>query len=90
MVNLMGQVTESQRWGLGNLTAASFKGGWGPDSSGRYLVRQFGIVTIDGKRVAVAIAVEPRDGSFGSGTAALSTIARWLGTQRFPGPGHCG
>ena len=27
VVNLMGQVTESQRWGLGNLTAASYKGG---------------------------------------------------------------
>ncbi len=89
VVSIMGQVTSSQRWGLGSLPLANFKGGWGPDASGRYLVRQFGIVTIGGKRVAVAVAVEPRDGSFGSGTAALSSIARWLGSQDLPGPGHC-
>lgn len=89
VVSTMGQVTESQRWGLGSLPSANFKGGWGPDRSGRYLVRQFGIVTIGGKRVAVAVAVEPRDGSFASGTAALSSIARWLGSQDVSGPGHC-
>ena len=89
VVSIMGQVTSSQRWGLGSLPSANFKGGWGPNSTGRYLVRQFGIVTIGGKRVAVAMAVEPRDGSFGSGTSALSSIARWLGSQELPGPGRC-
>lgn len=89
VVSVMGQVTGSQRWGLGSLPSANFKGGWGPDTSGRYLVRQFGIVTIGGKRVAVAVAVEPRDGTFGTGTAALSSIARWLGSQDISGPGHC-
>ncbi len=87
-VGLMGRVSAGQRWGLGRLDEAVFKGGWGPEPGGAYLVRQFGVVTIGGHRVAVAIAAMPRAGSFEQGTAVLDSIARWLATQRLPaGPG---
>ena len=63
---------------MGQIPAAHFKGGWGPDPQGRYLVRQFGIVPINGRNVAVALAVRPHDGSFDSGTSALSKVTTWL------------
>ncbi len=80
VLSLMGQVTSSQRWGLGTLGAsARFKGGWGPGTSGGYLVRQFGVITLPrGGQLAVALASEPADGSFATGTANLTVMARWL------------
>jgi hypothetical protein len=74
----MGKISAGQRWGLGQIPAAHFKGGWGPDPQGRYLVRQFGIVPIHGKNVAVALAVRAHDGSFDSGTKALTKLTTWL------------
>jgi hypothetical protein len=74
----MGKVSAGQRWGLGQIPAAHFKGGWGPDPQGRYLVRQFGIVSIHGRNVAVALAVRAHDGSFDSGTRALTKVTTWL------------
>jgi hypothetical protein len=82
VLSLMGQVIGSQRWGLGSAgggTSALLKGGWGPARSGPYLVRQMGILTLPGGRqVAVTMATIARDGSFASGTANLTRIARWL------------
>lgn len=76
---LMGQIEQDQRWGLGVIPKAQFKGGWGPSESGPYLVRQFGfIANASGAVSVVAIAVEPGSGSFGDGTAELTTIAKWL------------
>jgi hypothetical protein len=74
----MGKISADQRWGLGQIPGAHFKGGWGPDPHGKYLVRQFGVVTINGRDVAVALAVRPHDGSFDSGTNALSKVTAWL------------
>jgi hypothetical protein len=74
----MGSVTASQRWGLGRITHTRFKSGWGPNPSGRYLVRQIGLVPRGSQIVAVAIAVVPESGSFAQGTAALDQIASWL------------
>ena len=70
-------------WGLGATgPEAQFKGGWGPGSrpgvGGGYLDRQLGIVTVDGKPLAVSIATVPADGSHESGTRNLTEIARWL------------
>lgn len=77
--SLMGQVVSDQRWGLGSTSAqAYFKGGWGPGIDGRYLVRQLGVLEHAGGAVAVAIAAIPPDGSFGTGTAALTQVARWV------------
>jgi hypothetical protein len=78
VLNLMGQIEPSQSWGLGHLTGAKFKGGWGPSESGAYLVRQFGVIPTSGGEVAVAIASEPASGSFDDGIQALNTIADWI------------
>ena len=79
VLDLMGRVQADQRWGLGSAgVPARFKGGWGPDPSGRYLVRQMGLLTIDGKAVAVAIATEPADGQFATATVAATRLAEWV------------
>ncbi|MFX0575133.1 serine hydrolase [Nocardia nepalensis] len=74
VIDLMEQITSSQRWGLGGLTGAEFKGGWGPDTSGSYLVRQFGLIEGPGGQIAVAIAVQPDSGSFSEGMAILDKL----------------
>jgi hypothetical protein len=79
VLGLMSQIVPSQQWGLGSSGArAVYKGGWGPSRSGPYLVRQMGILSFGSHQVAVTIATVPRDGSFNSGTANLTKIARWL------------
>jgi hypothetical protein len=83
VLSLMQQVEADQRWGLGTLgTETQLKGGWGPDPSGRYLVRQMGIVRLsNGRLLAASIATIPPDGSFATGTANLNEIARWLASH---------
>ncbi|MEL4358259.1 MULTISPECIES: hypothetical protein [unclassified Luteococcus] len=71
---LMGQVRADQRWGLGTIRGARFKGGWGPDRQGRYLVRQMGVVDVKGQRLAVVIAVSGV--SFATGTRINTQLAR--------------
>jgi hypothetical protein len=80
VLSLMQQVVPDQRWGLGSLSALTqFKGGWGPDPEGRYLVRQMGIVRLaNGSSLAASIATMAADGSFETGTADLTHIAQWL------------
>jgi hypothetical protein len=80
ILKLMGEVIASQRWGLGSSRLpAQFKGGWGPDRSGRYLVRQMGLLELpNGRPVAVTAATIAPDGGFDSGTRNLTRIARWL------------
>ncbi len=76
---LMGQIEQGQRWGLGDIPNAEFKGGWGPSEEGSYLVRQFGFLTHPSGAVSVvAVAVEPASGSFSDGTADLTKIGDWL------------
>lgn len=76
----MGQIAAGQDYGLGRLTGARYKGGWGPDTTGAYQVRQFGLVPgADGTLVPVAVAVTSPDGSYESGSAALSAIVDQLG-----------
>jgi hypothetical protein len=85
----MSQVIASQRWGLGQLPGAAVKGGWGPDLSGRYLVRQFGVVRLDGHLVAVAVAVTPSSGSFDDGVRALDKVTGWMKQHVHPTSGGC-
>ncbi|MEV4235190.1 MULTISPECIES: hypothetical protein [unclassified Nocardia] len=75
VIDLMEQITSSQRWGLGELEGAEFKGGWGPDTSGSYLVRQFGLIQGPAGQIAVAIAIQPDSGSFSEGTNILDRLA---------------
>lgn len=78
VLDLMGQVDDNQRWGLGRLPGARIKGGWGPSPSGRYLVRQIGVLATQHGSMVVAMAAEPDSGSFADGTEALNEIAKWL------------
>ncbi len=75
---LMGQVAADQRWGLGTITGTPFKGGWGPDPSGSYLHRQFGLITTPTGVSAVAVAAEPDSGSYADGVRNLNDVAAWL------------
>lgn len=77
VADLMGQIADEQSYGLGHIPNAHFKGGWGPDDQGIYLVRQFGF--IPGKKpgtfIGVAIAAQPDDGSYETGQEMLNRIA---------------
>jgi len=76
LLSLMGRVT-SDTWGLGALgVAAWWKGGWGPGTDGRYLLRQMGLVSGPEGKVVVTLAVVPNDGRFESGQAIASRLAR--------------
>ncbi|MGA9493887.1 MAG: hypothetical protein WBV80_27095 [Mycobacterium sp.] len=79
VIDLMGQVTGDQRWGLGSLPDAKIKGGWGPSPSGRYLVRQIAVVPTGARgSTVVAMAAVPDSGSFADGTRVLTQIGNWL------------
>lgn len=91
VVDLMGQITESQSWGLGSVLGAQFKGGWGPDDqTGAYLVRQFGLIPTWSGGMAVAMAAQPDSGTFEDGTAMVDKLASLLAhhIQELRG-GHC-
>lgn len=83
VLDLMRHVEPSESWGLGSAGFArvAFKGGWGPEPSGAYIVRQSGIVDVGSSRaIAVSIVAFPPAGSssFEAGTAMLSKTAMWL------------
>jgi hypothetical protein len=87
VLDLMGEIDPSQRWGLGQVGVRPlFKGGWGPSPAGAYLVRQFGLIRLRSGTVAVAIAAEPGDGSFATGTRYLDRLAQWVASHATGGP----
>ena len=80
VLDLMENVEPSESWGLGSagFSSVAFKGGWGPEASGAYLVRQSGIVNAGSSRgVAVSIVAFPPAGSssFSIGTEMLTATA---------------
>jgi hypothetical protein len=75
---LMGQIEKDQRWGLGKIAGTRFKGGWGPDPSEKYLVRQMGLLNTPTGISVATIAAEPYSGTFADGITALNQIAEWL------------
>jgi hypothetical protein len=88
---LMGRVVPDQRWGIGTVPDAEFKGGWGPSPPGGYLVRQLGVLPVPNGRIAVALAAQPASGKFDDGTAALNEMATWLTAHLGALPaGRCG
>lgn len=92
LLEVMGSVTEYQRWGLFVVPGSAAKGGWGPDIDGRYLVRQAGVIEAgEGSWYSVAIAVRPGDGLFASGADMLTQAARWLADNvtSVPAPAPC-
>lgn len=77
----MSQVT-SDTWGFGSAgVPAKWKGGWGPGTDGKYLVRQMGTMEIGGEEAVVTLAAIPDDGSFESGQAMATSIASWAATN---------
>jgi hypothetical protein len=83
LLGLMRSVTSDQ-WGLGSAgVPALWKGGWGPGTDGRYLLRQMGAMTLGGKQVIVTLAVRPDDGQYASGQTVASEVAQFL-AQRAP------
>ncbi|WP_336623336.1 hypothetical protein [Nocardia mangyaensis] len=78
VLDLMGQIVPSHRWGLGAFGSAEFKGGWGPDPSGKYLVRQFGLIDSPSGRIAIAFAAQPDSGAFADGMTMLDKMATLL------------
>ena len=86
----MSQVS-SDTWGLGSAgVPALWKGGWGPGTDGKYLVRQMGQITVDGDEYAVTVAAIPDDGSFESGQAAATQVAQWLAEHAPEAGGEAG
>jgi hypothetical protein len=77
VIELMHNLIDAQRWGLAAGGAAA-KGGWGPGRSGGYLVRQFAIVPTTTCKLGVALAAEPRAGTFEAGVDALDRMTNWL------------
>ncbi|WP_239476693.1 class A beta-lactamase-related serine hydrolase [Nocardia arizonensis] len=75
VIKLMEQIVPSHRWGLGAFSGAEFKGGWGPDTSGKYLVRQFGLISTPSGQIAIAFAAQPDSGAFSDGMNALDKMA---------------
>jgi hypothetical protein len=78
VLGLMGEVS-SDTWGLGSAgLPARWKGGWGPGTDGRYLVRQMGVLELgSGKETVVALAALPDDGSFETGQSMATSLAQW-------------
>jgi hypothetical protein len=81
---LLGQMAEvtAEPWGLGAAgVPAKWKGGWGPGTDGRYLVRQMGVVEVGGKEVVVTMAAVADDGTFETAQQMLSRIAKWTASR---------
>lgn len=84
VLDLMGQVSPDQAYGIGQLPGARFKGGWGPDPSGSYQVRQFGRFTGANGEVAVALTAIPASGQYGDAQAMASMMATQLAGAALP------
>jgi hypothetical protein len=84
VLNLMQHIVPSESWGFGEggfSVPVAFKGGWGPEPNGVYLVRQSGIIDPGSSRgIAFSAVAHPPTGgeSFAAGTEMLTTLARWL------------
>lgn len=80
---LMESVIPEQRWGLGEAGFSSgwsvgMKGGWGPEASGAYLVRQSGFVRDGNRGIVVAMMAIDDSGSYPAGASDLTQMAQWL------------
>lgn len=78
ILELMGQVSGSQQWGVQDIEGAQVKGGWGPGIDYGYLVRQLAVVPSASGQVAVTMATIPDAGTFEDGTAILDSVGRWV------------
>lgn len=78
----MNNIVEEQRWGLGNVEGAVFKGGWSGDRlDGSWHSRQMGFVRVGHRVVGVAIASRSPAGSYADTIDALDQVAVALGEE---------
>lgn len=77
-INLAVEHAVADFGGQASIAGARFKGGWGPDESGGYMVRQMGCVPqagVDGC-VGVAVLARPADGTYGTAQQMLNSMVR--------------
>lgn len=87
LLGRMGQVKGSDTFGLGSTgLPARWKGGWGPGTDGRYLVRQMGVVDAGNGPVVLAMAAVPDDGTFSTGGSMLDELAARVIARYGPRP----
>jgi hypothetical protein len=82
VIDLMRNVTPSQRWGAGAAAypasvPVAFKAGWGPENGSGYLVRQTAIVGSPNSGYVVSMVARPSDGSFAEGVNMITALASW-------------
>jgi hypothetical protein len=81
LLELMNRIQDDQQWGIGAIPHARFKGGWGPSTTGKYLVRQTGLIPTPNGTLTVALAAEPASGSFDDGIHTLDKLAQWISSH---------
>ncbi len=80
VLDMMGRIVPEQRWGLGRIGGARFKGGWNYYQGG-HLARQFGLIPGPHGDVAVAITAYSPKGHQGS-FAMLNELADGIAAMR--------
>ncbi|WJY97088.1 hypothetical protein [Corynebacterium fournieri] len=80
VLEMMGRIVDYQRWGLGRIGGAHFKGGWN-NHDGGHLARQFGLIPGPNGDIAVAITAYSPQGHQGS-FAMLDELADGLASMR--------
>lgn len=78
VLDLMGNIIESQSYGLGRFEGAKFKGGWGPDPDGNYQISQLGRIPVENGDVSVAIIVGPAAGTYEASQEMADMVANSL------------
>jgi hypothetical protein len=91
VLGLMRSVIPAQRWGAGAANYPSslplgFKGGWGPDEAGDYLVRQTAIVGSGDTGYVLSVIALPSGGAFSEGVSMITAIASWARRHLRIGP----
>jgi hypothetical protein len=82
---VMAEVVAEQRWGIGELDSAHFKGGWGPEGSGAYVLRQLGDARVGTERYALALSARADDGVYASAAGDVTALVRWWAETVAPG-----
>lgn len=82
---VMSEVVADQRWGIGELDSAHLKGGWGPEGSGGYVLRQLGDGRVGTERFALAVSARADDGVYASAAGDVTALVRWWVETVAPG-----
>lgn len=87
ILDMMSRISADQSYGIGTLANARFKGGWGPDETGAYVVRQLG--ELGGRGIALTAA--PADGTYATAQLMATQMALAAGELvDFLPPSACG